>query len=97
MDFSIHSNNSILISHHIQSNQIKSSDETYESALKKSIKCHHSELSCYIENNLLIKKDDDTSFDERILEIAFKSYNYSYFPNNFDQNNAFFYSCKYNY
>lgn len=96
--YSVHSNNSELIRHHIEGNGIKPSDDSYEIIFQEGIKCHHNEISNYIENNLLSIKDEDKNlFDERISCLIFQCYNYSFFPTNFEQSFTFFNICQYNY
>ena len=54
--YSIHSNNPDII-HRLETLGIEPNDGNYSECLKESIKCHHNDISNYIENNLLKKKE----------------------------------------
>ena len=99
--YAIHSDNSELLVHHIESKEIKPDDVSFEECLKESIKCHHNDIADYIQNNLIDENQTEskniTTLEERVLEISFKNCNYSFFPTNFDQNCVFFYMHQYNF
>ena len=96
----IHSRNAELI-HLFEEKSIQPPGNKYEKCLEESVKCHHNEIAQYIYDNLI---DDETkinnletNFDENILAYSFHYYNYSFFPNEFNNKFIFFYSCQYNY
>ncbi|KAK8881370.1 hypothetical protein M9Y10_004106 [Tritrichomonas musculus] len=60
----------------------------YAELYEESIKCHHNELANYFDTNYDFRKSN---------EISFKYYNYSLFPDDFNDINIFAYLCKYNY
>ena len=87
--FGIHSNNSILIVHHIEGKIVFSDKIAYERIFIEAIKCHHNEIANYIDENLIRTRSG------RVFEITCKYYNYNYFPNEFKTDQDFFelYRC----
>ena len=94
--FAIHSNNAMLI-HLLEENQVRPQDETFEECLLESIKCHHNNISNYIENNLLFQNVDNNKLKEKIISCSFQYSNYVYFPYELDKYFFFFYLIRYNY
>ena len=82
--YSIHSKNSELI-HLLESIQVPPPNDSFESCLIESIKCHHNDLAKYFENTKTIE-----NCKENVVESSFKYYNYEYLPDNMVQNYIFF-------
>ncbi|KAK8840556.1 hypothetical protein M9Y10_030765 [Tritrichomonas musculus] len=95
--YAIHSNNADLI-HLLEELGIKPADETYEECLLESIKCHHNDISRYIEDNLLVRNvKTEGKLKEDIISCSFCYSNYKYFPYEFDKYYAFLYLDRYNH
>ena len=87
--YAIHSQNAILI-HILEECNIEPYGKTYESVFIESIKCHHNNIAVYIQDNLLIKKEEEIKCNELItLNVL------HYFPDNFNGKMIFFNLCKY--
>ena len=102
--YALHSNNSFFYENHIRSNNIKPKDMSYEEAFLECLKCHHNDFARFIQDNLINlyqikskRKENPISFEEIILNNAFKYQNYSFVPTEFDQDYAFFYFYQYDY
>lgn len=103
--YSIHSNNLQLI-HFLWQNiefdpkkkkknifgEYESQENIYEKSLRESIKCHHNNITNYIINNWNL---ENTSF--QLVHYSIQFCNFAFFPKKFSQNNAFYFSVKYNY
>lgn len=90
--YAIHSKNPEMI-HLLEENQVK---PEIEDCLIESIKCHHNDFAEYILNNLMPSMN--TLYDnEKIVSVIFDSYNYNYFPNDYNTDHLFFNLCKYKY
>ena len=87
--YSIHSNNEELI-HILEENSIEPPNNTYNSCLDESIKCHHNNIANYIKDNYLFD-------DKPISRNAFKYYNYNQIPDELEDKSIFYYLCRYNY
>ena len=87
--YAIHSNNPEFINC-LEENHLLPNDETYFETIEEAIKCHHNEIADYIKENLLIKYNNDfvnqLKFIEYVYSCAFENYNYTFYPNNFEQN-----------
>ena len=93
--YAIHGNNPELI-HLLEENKIKPQDETYREILKESIKCHHFDITNYIQNNFFQNNQFDED-DEYISSQSIKYSNYTYFPNNLNNKSVFYDLCQYDY
>ena len=101
--YGIHSDNPEII-HLLEENEVKPPNESYEECIKESIKCHHNDVTNYIQSNL-INKDipsiDDINYtknyDKNIYSYSFHYYNYSYFPKEMKNKIIFYYGCQYDY
>ena len=94
--YTIHSNNAEMI-HLLEEYQVEPPNNDYVCCLKESIKCHHNEISNYIIDNLIDKKDiiNCSIFNHFII----KYYNYNFFSEDLIENlNVNFnYFCGYGY
>ena len=90
--YAMHSYNPELINFLEENHKIQQRNEIYFHCFKEAIKCHHIDVSNYIQNNYL-----NENFGENILSYIFHYYNYYYFPK--ELNNCFilFYACKYDH
>ena len=77
---------------------------SYEICHIESIKCHHYELTEYIENNLLINKSEYEFYfnlvddeNDKIKPYCFEYYSYSNFPSNLNNQMVLNYLCKFDY
>ena len=98
--YAIHSKNAELIKY-LEDNHVPPPDEDYEIILRKSIKCHHNDISNYIIDNL-IKEEDlqhsiENNYDDNLYRYAVESHNYCFFPANMKYKNLFFYLCEFYY
>ena len=96
----IHSKNADMI-HNFESKPIILNDKTIGKIYAESIKCHHNQISKYIEDNLMtqpieIEKEERVE-NENIIKTILKYHNYFYFPNEIETSISFFYLCKYRY
>ena len=90
--YSIHSNSSKMI-HVFEDNNIEICS-SFTDNLIESIKCHHNSIADYLEN----KRDQSLEVDEEaVIENAFNSYNYFFFPEKFDQPYIFYYFYHFEY
>ena len=71
-------------------------NDSFIDCIKEAIKCHHNEIANYFKNNFNFQKNENFD-DESIVDFIFRYCNYSYFPDDFKQNNVFYYLCRYNY
>ena len=96
----IHSCNAELI-RHLEENHVSPPRDNYETILQESIKCHHSEFSNYIIDNL-IKEEDlqnniENNYYDNLYRYAVESHNYCFFPANMKYKNMFLYLCEFDY
>ena len=110
--YSIHSQNAELI-HILESNKVRPPNkinainrnglqqqktDSYERCFIESIKCHHNDIADYINYTYLTENiNERTTFDESFYSLFFQYHNYSYFPNDINDNSLFFLLCLYNY
>ena len=102
----IHSKNADLI-HSLEDNHIQPPDNSYETCLLESIKCHHNDFANYIKNNLLdpiMNNFYQSKLSKKrlilmknVFECSFRYSNYSYFPFDFSIDDVFFNLCLYDY
>ena len=100
-NYVIHGRNPEMI-HLLEENNVEfQKDQSYETCLKESIKCHHNEIADYFLNNFLTQEDEknkiEKNFNQNVFAYAFHYYNYEYFPTDFENKYVFCYLCKYNY
>ena len=100
-NYAIHGRNPEMI-HILEENNVEfQNDQSYETCLKESIKCHHNEIADYFLNNFLTQEDEknkiEKNFNKNVFAYAFHYYNYQYFPTDFGNKYVFCYLCKYNY
>lgn len=97
--YAIHGRNPELI-HLLEEKKIYTScfkitkDLTISDYYIEAIKCHHNELADYIQNNLIQYEqinEDDVRFN------SLKHYNYSFFPEDLNNDTSFFYLCQFGY
>ncbi|KAK8839416.1 hypothetical protein M9Y10_031766, partial [Tritrichomonas musculus] len=93
--YSIHSKNAELI-HLVESLEI-SPPTNYEECLMESIKCHHNDIACYIENNLIDQEEKYYQQNEELISNCIKYHNYSHFEKDNIIEHGFFYLCFYHY
>ena len=67
----------------------------YEKCLRESIKCHHNEITEYIENYFESNRNDEEN--EEICPYCFEYYNFLLFPDDLNNQNVFNYLCEYDY
>lgn len=68
---------------------IEPEDNKFENCIIELIKCHHNEITKYIQ---------ELKFDNSFLSFSFRYYNFANFPTDYNQNkNMFFYACQYEY
>ncbi|KAK8857408.1 hypothetical protein M9Y10_015813 [Tritrichomonas musculus] len=91
--YAIHSNSAEMI-HLLEDCKVETPDPTYQSLLKEAVKCHHNDITNYLNDNK-IKRNDD--FSENIYLYGIKYHNYCFFPDDINYNYIFLYICKYNY
>ena len=101
--YGIHSDNPEMI-HLLLENGIKPPNESYERCIKESIKCHHNDITNYIQSNLInedIPNIDDIdytkNYKKNIYSYCFHYYNFSYFPEKINNKIIFYYACQYDY
>ena len=106
--YSIHGQNLELIQI-LEQNHIdpKDEDEEFIDYLKEAIKCHHNELSNYIINQYLSKKDNENedeneeeseySYENDILIYGLKYYNFTYVKYELIDKYCFKYLVQYDY
>ena len=93
MLYAIHGNNADMI-HLLEENGVKFD----ERCLRESIKCHHKEITNYIQNNLNSKKlKIEKDFDDNVILYCFQNCNYEFFPDDLFSYYVLFYSCSFNY
>lgn len=90
--YSIHSRNQELI-HLLESIDKESID--YGKGFLESIKCHHNEISEYIETNFL-PQNNEIRRDDNFLSTIMNFHNFSYFTSEIEKS-EFFYLCYYKY
>ena len=93
--YGIHGDNPELINI-LEENHIKPNNNDFSECFKEAIKCHYIDTSNYIQNNFLNNsKSESDNFN--ILSYCFHYHNYSYFPNEINDNLVFYFACKYDY
>ena len=96
----IHSKNNELI-HLLEENKVEPPDSKYYKCLEEAIKCHHNDISVYINDNLINEKNSsneiDLRFNENICAYSLHYYNYYFFPNDLNHEFILFYLCQYDY
>ena len=109
--YTIHScNNELFVL--LEENHLELTDDLYEQMFKESIKCHHNDLSVYLQEKINDKNEDnkdefydllpfnnsdEMNYDKNFVEYAFHYCNYEFLKDDFNQNNLLLYACKYNY
>lgn len=83
----VHGRNAQMI-HLLEENQIEPPDNSYESVFIEAIICHHNELAHYFDNNYLNNERNDLIYSK-----AINSYNYEYYPDDFNNQNSFINLC----
>ena len=73
--------------------KITPQESGYENCVIESIKCHHVDVTNYLINNYV---QFNIEKEEKIVSSILKYRNYSYFPDQLNDN-VFFYLCKYCY
>lgn len=92
--YAIHSRNLDLI-HILENHKILPEDETYKECLLESIRCHHSNMTKYIMNDILKNQNIDK---KAIVAQSIRYNNYEYFPDQMSVDFDIFYDlCKYDY
>ena len=103
--YAIHSNN-IEIIQLLEKYHIVPDNNDYEKCFKESVKCHHNNISYYIQRKYLINKisynlytdiQDKNELFYHAFPLCFKYYNFEFISNGFVNCIAFFYYCKYDY
>ena len=101
--YGIHSDNPELI-HLLEENEVEPPHYSYEKCIKESIKCHHNDVTNYIQSNLInedIENIDDIdyikNYKNNIYSYSFHYYNFSYFPEEIKNKIIFYYACQYDY
>ena len=104
--YSIHSKNADLI-HFLESSTVSppiytnndedNKSEIYLQCFNESIKCHHNDIAEYIKTNIFELNQNNSKDDEKSISCILCYHNYANFPNDFDEDDEFFYLCKYNY
>ena len=92
--YAIHSNNAEMI-HLLEENKISPPNNSYEICLEEAIKCHHNSIANYILDNLIANISDQSK--EKMTDWSFRYSNYSFLPEEYGQNDLFFYYCRYGY
>lgn len=88
--YAIHSQNAELI-HLLEEICIQPLKNLYSNCYDESVKCHHNDFANYFQDNYLNMKDKPN------YKCICKYYNYNYIPNEFTNNDIFYYLCYYNY
>ncbi|KAK8834723.1 hypothetical protein M9Y10_025987 [Tritrichomonas musculus] len=95
--YAIHGKNADLI-HLLEEDQIKPAYDSYDVFYKESIKCHHNDITNYIQNNFNVKKDEEIkSYFFESVSYCFRYYNYEFIPSGIDYQSLFYYACYYDY
>ena len=101
--YGIHSDNPEII-HHLLEKKVGPPNGSYEECIKEAIKCHHNDITNYIQSNLInedIKSIIAINFEENyktnIYSYSFHYYNFSYFPSEIQYKIIFYYACQYDY
>ena len=89
----IHGRNPDLI-HFLEENHIKPKDTSFKECLNESLKCHHIELTNYIQNNLYPNPNENEFY---LFSKSYRYYNYSCFPKELINEYVFYDLCQYNY
>ncbi|KAK8880877.1 hypothetical protein M9Y10_003575 [Tritrichomonas musculus] len=94
--YAIHSKNADLI-HLLEYNDVKPPNDRYDECYDESIKCHHNDISSYIENTLIAREKIIFQDKEKIVFNIFKYHNFPRFPNDFYDDDEFFYLIRYKF
>ena len=94
--YAIHGQNPEIINFLEENKILQSNNEQklFEQIFKESIKCHHIDIINYIQNNYLQNKEE---YLNDILIDCFKYYNFMFMKFDINNENLFFYLCKYDY
>lgn len=99
-EYAIHSNNRQIIDLLINF-EIEPMDKTYDKCLKESIKCHHTDITNYIQTNLISESTESYNlkniYNHNIYYYSFHYHNYMYLSPDLNHNFAFFYLCEFGY
>lgn len=93
--YAIHSNNPELIQILVDE-KVELPTGSYETCLAEAIMCHNNETAIYFEE-IYFAENITSKLSDKLLETVFRYYNYSFFPENFNDKSIFFYLCKYEY
>ena len=93
--YAIHSNNAELINL-LESEKVLPPNDNYISCLAESIRCHHNDITNYIQDNLF-KSTNPIQKNPDIITSIIQSHNYSYFPSIITKPNEFFDLVYYEY
>lgn len=75
----------------LEDNSLDPALNSYVNCFSESIKCHHNSLANYFEYNYI---DESSSINSKII---FHSLNFNYIPNDLNNNEIFYYLCRYDY
>ncbi|KAK8884172.1 hypothetical protein M9Y10_043278 [Tritrichomonas musculus] len=90
--YAIHGKNAEII-HLLEENDVSKETIDFDECLKESIKCHHNDISNYIQNNFI-----QSNNKRKLLLQKLKYYNFNDFPNEMEiDSELFYYLCKYDY
>ena len=89
--YAIHGQNPELI-HLLEENNVKPNGNSYNECFIESIKCNHTDIATYIQNNYL-PYQDLSEFSDDIIKYR----NYNFFSNNLNSQSVFYSFVKYNY
>ena len=79
----------------LEENHVMPPNNSYEECIKESIKCHHNDVTNYIQSNLI--DEDIQNININIYSYSFHHYNFTYFPQELNNEIFFNYACKYDY
>lgn len=89
--YAIHSNNPDII-HILEENHVNLLN--YEECMKEAIKCHHNNLSEYLQNNYSHICDENPN---AFFNIGLKYYNFSYIQYDLIKEDTFYMICMFDY
>ena len=87
--YTIHGKNAEII-HLLEENSVQIPDNSYQTCLNESVKCHHNEFAKYFQDNFLNENEIDYKYE-------FKFFNYELIPSELRSNSTFYYLCSYDY
>lgn len=91
--YAIHGNNLNIIQA-IEEKRIKPEDQSYIECIKESIKCHHNEITNYIQTKIMKTQSIE---DYKVRAKAIKFINFEYLPNDLTNPFYFYKLCQHNY